>query len=185
MGEPEISASSQPPSYDWSKKDTPFNRPVVTTPFETDDDFELTPVAEDDQPFYDWSGGRPTQLRSEPAPDMDWSADKPDNSWFKKEEPQYDWSGARPEGPFDRPPVTQATESDDDLELAAIPDDDMSEYEEEDEDKQPPVTGVPLAAWSMLALGAVAGAGAAAGPTSTPVAAPGSTQFALENPNQV
>merc|ERR1711907_504194 len=182
--EPEHSAYSQPPSFDWSaeNKPVPFNRPVVTTPFETDDDFELTPIVEEpppevshegEQPFYDWSGGRPEKLQSEP--NADWSAEKPDNSWFKKEEPQYDWSGARPEGPFDRPPVTQATESDDDLELAAIPDDDMSEYEEEDEDKQPPVTGVPLAAWSMLALGAVAGAGAAAGP-----AAP---QFSLENPN--
>merc|ERR1711881_417132 len=101
-----------------------------------------------------------------------------------KEEPQYDWSGARPEGPFDRPSVTAATESDDDLELAAIPDDDMSEYEEEDEDKQPPVTGVPLAAWSMLALGAVAGAGAAAGPAATaPIPAPAAPQFFENNPN--
>ena len=183
---PENSAYSQSPSFDWSaqKAAAPFNRPVVTTPFETDDDFELTPVAEE-QPFYDWAGGRPTKLRSAPQePDMDWSADKPDNTWYKKEEPQYDWSGARPEGPFDRPSVTAATESDDDLELAAIPDDDMSEYEEDDEDKQPTVTGVPLAAWSMLALGAVAGAGAAVGPAATvQVPTPNLPQFSLENPN--
>merc|ERR1712157_327580 len=105
-----------------------------------------------------------------------------DDMWYKKEEPQYDWSGARPDGPFDRPSVTTATESDNDLELAAIPDDDVSEYEEEDENKEQPVTGVPLAAWSMLALGAVAGAGAAVGPNSTP--SPGAPQFALESPNQ-
>merc|ERR1711935_408172 len=182
--EPEISAFSQPPSYDWSSENKPFNRPVVTTPFETDDDFELAPVAEDNQPFYDWSGGRPSKLRSEPSPDMDWSADKPDDMWYKKDEPQYDWSGARPEGPFDRPSVTTATESDNDLELAAIPDDDVSEYEEEDENKEPPVTGVPLAAWSMLALGAVAGAGAALGP-ATPVTSPSpnAPAFAMLNPN--
>jgi len=199
---PDNSALSQPPSYDWSAKQSagPFNRPVVTTPFETDEDFELTPVAEEptpevshkiEHPFYDWAGGRPSKLRStpqpgeDPEPDMDWSADKPDNTWYKKEEPQYDWSGARPEGPFDRPSVTTATESDNDLELAAIPDDDMSEYEEDDEDKQPTVTGVPLAAWSMLALGAVAGAGAAVGPAATiPSPSPNTPQFSLENPNQ-
>jgi len=182
---PEISAFSQPPSYDWSSEVAPFNRPVVTTPFETDDDFELTPVVDDSQPFYDWSGGRPSKLRSEPEPDMNWSADKPDNTWYKKDEPQYDWSGARPEGPFDRPSVTTATESDNDLELAAIPDDDVSEYEEEDDNKEPPVTGVPLAAWSMLALGAVAGAGAAVGPSATvPSPSPNGPQFALENPNE-
>ena len=179
---PEIAAFSQPPSYDWSAEATPFNRPVVTTPFETDDDFELKP--EENAPFYDWSGGRPSNLRSEPSPDMNWSADKPDNAWYKKDEPQYDWSGARPEGPFDRPSVTTATESDNDLELAAIPDDDVSEYEEEDDNKENPVTGVPLAAWSMLALGAVAGAGAAVGPTQTvPSPSPNGPQFALENPN--
>jgi len=159
----------------------------------------LTPVTEEptpeashkvDQPFYDWAGGRPLKLRStpqpgdDPNPDMDWSADKPDNTWYKKEEPQYDWSGARPEGPFDRPSVTTATESDNDLELAAIPDDDMSEYEEEDEDKQPTVTGVPLAGWSMLALGAVAGAGATVGGSTGIVPSPSTPQFSLENPNQ-
>jgi len=193
--EPENSAYSQSPSFDWSaqKAAEPFNRPIVTTPFEADDDFELTPVAEE-EPFYDWAGGRPTKLRSTPQgpdmdwsankPDMDWSANKPDSAWYKKEEPQYDWSGARPEGPFDRPSVTAATESDDDLELAAIPDDDTSEYEEDDEEKQPTVTGVPLAAWSMLALGAVAGAGAAIGPTATiPAPSPNTPQFSLENPN--
>jgi len=198
---PDNSAFSRPPSFDWSsqKSAVPFNRPVVTTPFETDDDFELTPVTEEptpeashkvDQPFYDWAGGRPLKLRStpqpgdDPNPDMDWSADKPDNTWYKKEEPQYDWSGARPEGPFDRPSVTTATESDNDLELAAIPDDDMSEYEEEDEDKQPTVTGVPLAGWSMLALGAVAGAGATVGGSTGIVPSPSTPQFSLENPNQ-
>merc|ERR1711935_477756 len=184
--QPEISAFSQPPSYDWSAQnnDTPFNRPVVTTPIETDDDFELAPVAEDNQPIYDWSGTRPSTLRSESSPDMNWSADKPDNMWYKKEEPEYDWSGARPEGPFDRPSVTTATESDNDLELAPIADDDVSEYEEEDENKEPPVTGVPLAASSMLALGAVAGAGAALGP-ATPVTSPSpnAPAFAMLNPN--
>merc|ERR1712166_1374191 len=105
--EPENSAYSQSPSFDWSAQ-------------KAADDFELTPVAEE-EPFYDWAGGRPTKLRSTPqGPDMDWSANKPDSAWYKKEEPQYDWSGARPEGPFDRPSVTAATESDDDLELAAI-----------------------------------------------------------------
>merc|ERR1711933_20727 len=112
-----------------------------------------------------------------------WSADKPDDMWYKKEEPQYDWSGARPDGPFDRPSVTTATESDNDLELAAIPDDDVSEYEEEDENKEQPVTGVPLAAWSMLALGAVAGAGAAVGPQNTLSPSPAAPQFAAANPN--
>merc|ERR1712232_736684 len=80
---------------------------------------------------------------------------------------------------------TQATENDNDLELNAVPDDDISEYEEEDDDDQPTVTGVPVAAWSMLALGAVAGAGAAVGPAVTvPSPAPNTPQFSLENPNQ-
>jgi hypothetical protein len=185
--QPENSAYSQPPSFDWSaeKKHVPFDRPPVHTPFDVDDDFhiDLVPVEEEpspevsheaDQPLYDWSGGRPEKLQSTPEPD----------TWFDKEEPQYDWSGGRPDGPYDRPNVTAATESDDDLELAAIPDDDMSEYEEEDDEKEPPVTGVPLAAWSMLALGAVAGAGAAAGPAATvPSPSPNAPQFSLENPN--
>lgn len=47
------------------------------------------------------------------------------------------------------------------IELALVPDGDMSEYEE---DKPPPGTGVPCGAWTMLALGAVAGAAAATCP---------------------
>merc|ERR1712193_249333 len=69
-------------------------------------------------------------------------------------------------------------------ELAPIADDDVSEYEEEDDNKEPPVTGVPLATWSMLALGAVAGAGAAVGPTTTPIPSPNGPQFALDNGGQ-
>jgi len=141
-----------------------------------------------EQPFYDWSGARPEKLRANPppgAPDMDWSADRPEDSWYKKDEPHYDWTGARPEGPFDRPSVTTATETDEDLELAPVPDDDMSEFEEEDEDKPPPVTGVPCAAWTMLALGAVAGAAAATGPAAgMPAPSPDAPAFFANNPNQ-
>merc|ERR1712032_1637856 len=171
---PKHSASAETPSFDWAVKRSEDPTPEV--------------YHDVDQPFYDWAGGRPSKLRSIPQPedsepDMNWSAVKPSNTW-DKEVPQYDWSGARPEEPFDRPTVTAATDSDDDLELTAIPDDDISEYEE-DEDKQPTVTGVPVAAWSMLALGAVAGAGAAVGPAvTTPSPAPNTPQFSLENPNQ-
>lgn len=129
------------------------------------------------------------KLRAAPPqeqPDMDWSADKPEDSWHKVDEPHNDWAGARPEGPFDRPSVTTATETNDDVELAPVPESDMSEYEEEDDDKPPPVTGVLCAAWTMLALGAVAGAAAAAtGPAAVmPQLSPDAPAFFAQNPNQ-
>ena len=71
----------------------------------------------------------------------------------------------------------------DDEILNSVPDD-LSEYEEEEDDEPKPVTGVPCAAWTFLALGVVAG-GLANVTGTVPVTAaspPGSSLFAA-NPN--
>jgi hypothetical protein len=148
-----------------------------------------------DHPVYDWSGARPEALSSvprpgegeEPEPDYDWSTDKPRDSFWKKDEPNFDWSGARPDEPFERPRPMVATEPssplDDDEELPSHPDD-LSEYSEDDEDQPKPVTGVPCAAWTFLALGVVAGGLANAGSAAAgPIAAPPSQNLFENDPS--
>eukprot|EP00537_Pseudo-nitzschia_pungens_P018785 CAMPEP_0172408076 /NCGR_PEP_ID=MMETSP1061-20121228/75664_1 /TAXON_ID=37318 /ORGANISM="Pseudo-nitzschia pungens, Strain cf. pungens" /LENGTH=1396 /DNA_ID=CAMNT_0013144193 /DNA_START=15 /DNA_END=4201 /DNA_ORIENTATION=- len=84
---PELSSSSQHPSFDWSsrKKVSPFNRPDVTTPFEFDDDFDLNPILEQPEsstnakkPSYDWSAQENTGQAEVGAysqsPSFDWSS---------------------------------------------------------------------------------------------------------------
>jgi len=101
----------------------------------------------------------------------------------KKKGPTYDWTGARPDEPYERPRdlVTTSTTPFDEEEPFVPLDDDLSEYTEEDEDKPRPVTGVPCAAWTMLAMGAAAGGAAATG-TGPQAAAQASSMAA--NPNQ-
>jgi len=113
---------------------------------------------------YDWSGGRPDQLRTGEA-GFDWS-DKPEDLWSKKE-PNYDWSGARPfERPQDTALITAPTTSLDEDEVGGYEEgysiDDNTSYLL-GEDKPRPITGVPCAAWTMLALGAAAGGASATG----------------------
>jgi hypothetical protein len=136
------------------------------------------------EPEYDWSGGRPDQLVE---PDFDWSSDKPedalvtkkepesdwlvakpDDALYSKQSPEYDWSGARELEPYERPAAgvlstLPTTPLDEVAPFYEAPPDDLSEYTEMDEDKPKPVTGVPCAAWTMLALGAAAGATAGKG----------------------
>jgi len=102
----------------------------------------------------------------------------PDDASWTKKDPYYDLSGV---GPFDRPEntlVTLPTTSLDD----AQPDpdfllpDDLTEFTKIVEEKPQPVTGIPCAAWTMLALGAAAGGAMTS--RSAPQVAAVSSQFA-------
>jgi hypothetical protein len=117
-----------------------------------------------DEPDFDWSGARPDKIKAMPRPgegdepferpEMDWSKQSPEANW-SAEDPTYDWS------------AVSATQTPQEFQP-----DDISEESEEDEDKPTPVTGVPLAVWTMLALGVVAGGLAStAGPAATTTAA--------------
>lgn len=150
--------------------------------------FSLTPSCR--------SGARPDQLAAvprpgegeEPEPDYSWDRDLPDDALWKKSEPNYDWAGATPDAPFDRPRDMPATEPlsalDEDDEILNSQPDDLSEYTEEEDDEPKPVTGVPCAAWTFLALGVVAGGLANVTAPATVMAAPttGESLFG-NNPN--
>lgn len=179
--------SGAAPDYDWSG-----NEPGAP-------DYDWSSNKPDDvdwnksRPLYDWAGARPEKLMAVPKPgdgaeaerpEYDWSADRPDDAVWKKEEPNYDWSGARPEEPFDRPrDVAMGAlyeEGPDDFDRIS---DDLSEYTEDDDDRPKPVTGVPCAAWTMLALGVAAGGAAAVSGPAAGIAQPPLTQEAGVDPN--
>lgn len=124
----------------------------------------------------------------EPEPDYNWSSDLPEDALWKKSEPNYDWAGATPDTPFDRPRDMVATEPssplDDDEDILDSVPDDLSEYTEEEDDEPKPITGVPCAAWTFLALGVVAGGLANMGGTVPMAASPANGDSFFEaNPN--
>jgi len=145
-----------------------------------------------EEPQYDWAGGRPDKLKAsprpgegeedeaEPEPEYDWSSERPDDAVWKKDEPEYDWQGGRPDDmPFLNRDGTVSTEPTSPFDEESEPDrmnnvpDDLSEYTEEDDDRPPPVTGVPCAVWTFLALGVVAGGIAATTGPAVGAGAPG------------
>ena len=157
------------PTSDWASEE-----PTAAWQADKPDNSDWTK----DQPDFDWSGARPNKLTPAPRPgegnepferpEMDWSKQSPEADW-QNEDPTYDWS------------AVSATKTPEELE------DNLSEESEEDEDKPTPVTGVPLAVWTMLALGVVAGGLAStAGPSASTVAASGGPppDFLRNQPNQ-
>ncbi|CAJ1945092.1 unnamed protein product [Cylindrotheca closterium] len=130
----------------------------------------------------DWSGGRPNRLltvepkRENDDATYDWMITSP-----KGKDANYDWSGARP---YERPETSLVSLSAPSIDVASsgvnnwLPDD-LSEYTQLGEDKPRPITGVPCAAWTMLALGAAAGGAMTSG--TAPQGAAVSSQFAHNN----
>lgn len=161
------------PLYDWSEnlrsvpglaEEEPLNQ------WDSDDHRPKTLKQPDNfsavGPDHDWSADKPDDVNWKgEEPTYDWSSDKPTDLSWKKNQPYFDWAGARPEEPFDRPrdalvpSEPQTPLYDEPGHLSNIPDD-LSEYSEDDEDLVKPVTGVPCAAWTFLAMGVAAGAAA-------------------------
>eukprot|EP00526_Cylindrotheca_closterium_P004198 CAMPEP_0113635072 /NCGR_PEP_ID=MMETSP0017_2-20120614/18273_1 /TAXON_ID=2856 /ORGANISM="Cylindrotheca closterium" /LENGTH=2343 /DNA_ID=CAMNT_0000545819 /DNA_START=71 /DNA_END=7102 /DNA_ORIENTATION=- /assembly_acc=CAM_ASM_000147 len=140
----------------------------------------------------DWSGGRPNRLLAvEPSLDWigpepaKWESDDATYDWMitspKGKDASYDWSGARP---YERPETNLVSLSATSLDEASsgvnnrLPDD-LSDSTELGEEKPRPVTGVPCAAWTMLALGAAAGGAMGSSTSNSGVAV--ASQFANNN----
>ncbi|KAL3944263.1 MAG: hypothetical protein SGBAC_001657 [Bacillariaceae sp.] len=123
-------------------------------------------------PSFDWVGPEPTEWENNDAT-YDWMITSP-----KGQDASYDWSGARP---FERPETALVSISTTSINeaIAGVNNriaDDLSEFTELGEEKPRPVTGVPCAAWTMLALGAAAGGAMTSG--TAPQGAAVASQFA-------